>query len=351
MIEKIIKLILEKNRPLTAREISMYLNIDKSNVNRILYIYRNILLIMNNNYQWSVIPQNDISIKSDDIHFYIFKSNFIMIENYVKKLYSIDSNLFIVSSEYYHSNDDLQNLIVELEIYLICSIINTTSKSPALINEQYITKLLVSLKPVLSYVYSSSSILNFYINKFKILNSFIENLLKSIIYYDDTNETRKSYIFLKEIDNILYYYIKSIQNSEEFMDFNKSNQINVLKEFISDNYDYTEGNTNFMHICTSCGEIIDSYSGDYIDDDFYCDDCYEEHEDDVFIQEASEIEIDEDFDIDNETDKYSDNEDIIDESPLKQIIIEDCTTCLFSKNKTCKKAYLNQICLLYKYFK
>ena len=44
-------------------------------------------------------------------------------------------------------------------------------------------------------------------------------------------------------------------------------------------------------------------------------------------------------------------EDIIDEQPLKQIIIEDCTTCLFSKNKTCYKAYLNQICSKYEYFK
>lgn len=351
MIDKIIKLILEKNRPLTARDISMYLIIDKSIVNRILYKHRNILLIMNNNYQWLVIPQNDISIKSDDVHFYIFKNNFIEIENYVKNLYSLDTKLFKLSSEYYYSKDDLKNLIVGLEVYLICSIINTTSKSPALINEQYITKLLVNLKPILSYVYSSLDILNFYINKFKILNSFIENLLKSIIYYDDTNETRKSYIFLNKIDNILYFYIKSLQNSETFMDKNKSDQITILKKFISNNYDYTEGNTNFMHICTSCGEIVDSYSGDYINNDYYCDDCYVELEDDDLDEKFVTIDTDEEIDIEDKLDVEDEFNEVIDTQQLKQDIIEDCSTCKYSKNKTCRKSYLNQICDKYQYYK
>ena len=128
-------------------------------------------------------------------------------------------------------------------------------------------------------------------------------------------------------------------------------QITSLKNFISSYYDYIEGNTNTFNKCEYCGEIVDSLSGDWIDDSFYCEDCYEQKENDLFIQEASKLELDEDLEIDIETDEFSDEEDIIDEQHLKQIIIEDCTTCLFSKNKTCNKAYLNQICSKYEYFK
>lgn len=350
MIEKIIKVLLEFKKPLTARELSIILNIDKSAVNRVLYQYKDLFLTMNN-YQWSIIPQKNHTTISDDIFYYIFTLNFNEFMNYLKSLYSSDVDRFEITSVFYNTNDTFENLIVDLEVYLICSIINATHKSSALVTEQNIKDILSNLKPVLSYSFPSLNLFNYYVSKFDFLNDFIKNLLLSIVHYDDHYETRKSYIVVNKLERTISNYIDSLKNSEDFMKKNVMLQITSLKKFISSYYDYTEGNTNTFIKCEYCGEIVDSLSGDWIDDSFYCEDCYEQKEDDIFIQEASELGLDEDLEIDCETDEYSDEEDIIDEQPLKQIIIEDCTTCLFSKNKTCKKAYLNQICLNYKYFK
>lgn len=340
MVKEIINLLMQMQKPLTAKEIAKLLNVNRSVINHDLYYYHNILFIRDNNYKWSLtgLEKNQDVINIDESKNYVNQ-----VYNYIKNTFDNDIELFNNVPFHFYSIDEIDSLEIEVEIYIICMLLDAISKVEKIsINHSYIKNLFSDLDIFTKSVINSEQIYNIYIQEFDTLPYFIRQIILSFIRYDDRYETRKSFILINKLKSTFLYIIELKLNNVSQIKNAIHDHINGLRNFITKFYDYTDGSVDTLSICNSCDELFDVRSGDWIDNNFYCNECYKEFDfdlDDFSLTLGSDDEVV--FDI----------EEVIIAQQIKQDIIEDCTTCFYAKNKTCKKAYLNKICLEYQYFK
>lgn len=339
---------MQMQKPLSAKEIAKLLNVNKSSINHELHYYHNIFFIKDNNYKWSL---SSLELKKDIITIDNSKNYVNKITNYITNTFDNDIELFNNVPFHFYSTDDIDCLEIELNIYIICMLLNTVSKVEKIsINHSYIRNLFGDLDIFTKNVVNLEQIYNIYIQEFDTLSYFIRQVILSFIRYDDHYETRKSFILINKLRSTFLYIIEIKLNNDSQIKNAIHDHINDLRNYIKNSYDYADGSVDTLRICNSCDELFDIHSGNWIENNFYCNECYKDFDDDLDDLSVS-LGSDEEIDIEDNIDVEDEFEEVIDTQQLKQNIIEDCSTCKHSKNKTCRRSYLNQICGIYQYYK
>lgn len=340
MRDKIINFLKDTSYPIRARYIASALGVDRTSVNRVLYANINNPFIRNDNYEWSLKRESSQVKKEQHWAITALVREWRQFLEYVLEIYAKNPDLFDQSVVNYNFSDKSKQLTVELEVYLMHFLLDIQFYlQPGYIDDDAVHELLNQLKPSLYYDYSSHAFtINYLKSKFIVEDSFIMSLLLSLIRFDDAYETRKSYIVLEKIRSLAICI--SIANDQDSTISNKYYEvIKVLKDFISTEYDYSDGGTNSFERCENCDTwVLRDDAEEDSDGNYYCSDC------DYLIDNDEESD---DSDESEETSNYNNSADSSDYE--KDEIIEDCTTCKFKKNGSCPRAHLNKVCDKYKY--
>lgn len=337
MKDKIYQILKHSLYPLRAKEIANLLGTDRHSINRLLYTFKDQIFYRDDYYCWSVIKTED---KSIDPAYLIFIKSIIDFKKWLLTLVLTDGTGIHYDSEFFVHISTEQDLIVDFELYMIhfMKYLDYELSDESLQIED-VEELVNYIKPALSYKYRNEDLFRFISTKFTPINDSMEKILNALIKFDDHHETRKSFIFIRKLREVINGFEHLKRNSKSNKHINE--MLEKHNEFVKNKYDYYKGDTDVYIQCSECEDwITKANSYDYE----ICVPCGNEKFDRENESSDTLSSIEETSDI-----KDSFNDEIMNfgNTITKKYITEDCTTC--GHKLVCPRAHRNKVCELYTY--
>ena len=337
MKDKIYQTLKHSQYSLRAKEIANLLGTDRHSINKVLYAYKDIVFYRDDTYCWSV---NKADMGNIDPAYDGFINSIVDFKKWILALVLPDSSGIQYESEYFVHNNTEQDIIVDFELYMIhfMKYLDYELSDESLQIED-VEELVNFIKPALSYEYLNEDLYRNVSIKFTPINDSMEKILNALIKFDDHHETRKSFIFIRKLREVINGFEQLKRNSKSNKHINE--MLEKLNEFVKYKYDYSKGDTDVYIQCSKCEDWMTKASS-Y--DQELCFTCGIEQFDRENESSGTLNSIEETSDIKND---FEDKVDNFGSISLKKNITEDCTTCGHKLN--CPKAYQNIVCELYTY--